>query len=197
MRRWLERPLQMPSCGYYNIKRYAVLVVVSAYLVAVSFMASALAGRYPQNSSDWPALLHRDKSSMPDSPVLQESGTRLDQHRVESADEPEIWARGPAPPSSTTALREAIGADVTQQLHALCGRCLYRTLTSYVRVHDHGRFTIVLTGDIPAMWLRDSAVQMASYLPRVARRPALRQTIEGAIRAQAYFVLQVGWNNGP
>ena len=49
----------------------------------------------------------------------------------------------------------------------------------------------MLTGDIHAVWLRDSAVQMATYIPRVARRPALRQTLEGAIRAQAYFTLQV------
>ena len=50
-------------------------------------------------------------------------------------------------------------------------------------------FTVVLTGDIAAMWLRDSAVQMATYFPRIARRPALRQAIESAIRTQAYFIL--------
>jgi len=80
-------------------------------------------------------------------------------------------------------------------IKSLCGRCLYRTLTSYVRVHDFGRFTVVLTGDIPAMWLRDSAVQMASYFPRVGRRPAIRQVLEGAIRAQSYFILQDPWAN--
>jgi meiotically up-regulated gene 157 (Mug157) protein len=77
------------------------------------------------------------------------------------------------------------------QLKSLCGRCLYRTLTSYVRTHDHGDVTVVLTGDIPAMWIRDSAVQMASYLPRISKRPALRQVLEGAIRAQSYYILQV------
>lgn len=106
--------------------------------------------------------------------------------------EPEVWARGPTTNSCHAAtLRTALGTQATSQLRALCGRCLYRTLTSYVRVHDHGRFTVVLTGDIAAMWLRDSAVQMATYFPRVSRRPALRQIVEGAIRAQAYLILLV------
>lgn len=42
-------------------------------------------------------------------------------------------------------------------------RALYRTLTSYVRVHEFGRMTVVLTGDIPAMWIRDSAVQVCEH----------------------------------
>lgn len=103
----------------------------------------------------------------------------------------EIWARGPAKSAAASALRDLAGPDLTRQLRSLCGRCLYRTLTSYVRAQDHGRFTVVLTGDIPAVWLRDSAIQMATYIPRVAQRPALRPLIEGAIRAQAYFILQV------
>jgi meiotically up-regulated gene 157 (Mug157) protein len=62
-------------------------------------------------------------------------------------------------------------------------------------MHNFGRIAVVLTGDIPAMWIRDSAVQMASYLPRISRRPALRQALEGAIRAQSYFILQDPWAN--
>lgn len=109
----------------------------------------------------------------------------------------EIWAQGP--PDSLTSQHEqlaaALGPAVLSDLKQLCGRCLYRTLTSYVRVHDFGRMAVVLTGDIPAMWIRDSAVQMATYLPRITRRPALRAAVEGAIRAQAYFILQDPWAN--
>ncbi len=41
------------------------------------------------------------------------------------------------------------------------------------------------------MWIRDSAVQINVLLPRIRKRPALRRPIEGAIRAQAFYILQV------
>lgn len=46
-------------------------------------------------------------------------------------------------------------------------------------------------GDLPLMWIRDSAVQISVLLPRIAKRPALRRVIEGAIRAQAFYITQV------
>lgn len=55
-------------------------------------------------------------------------------------------ARGPGKSTATDALRSLLGPETIEQLHALCGRCLYRTLTSYVRSHDHGHFTVVSTG---------------------------------------------------
>jgi hypothetical protein len=111
--------------------------------------------------------------------------------------DPEIWAQGPPDGVSEQQqqLSAALGPELLSDLKQLCGRCLYRTMTSYVRVHSFGRVAVVLTGDIPAMWIRDSAVQMATYLPRVTRRPALRAAIEGAIRAQAFFILQDPWAN--
>lgn len=88
---------------------------------------------------------------------------------------PEIWAAGPsAVGQREVELRRLLGDPTTEALTNLCGRCLYRTLTHYTRVKFMGSMTIVLTGDIPAMWLRDSAVQIATYLPRIKQRPALR-----------------------
>jgi hypothetical protein len=103
----------------------------------------------------------------------------------------EIWAAGPQHTEQRQQLLTLLDPGVLAQLRTLCGRCLYRTLNSYVHVHDFGRVAVVLTGDIPAMWIRDSAVQMPYYFPRISRRPAMRQVLEGAIRAHSYFILQV------
>jgi hypothetical protein len=133
---------------------------------------------------------------------LQQQATSKQQQSVPLAaahveGQPEVWAAGPQQGAQQEQLAKLLDADTVTQLKSLCGRCLYRTLTSYVRTHDFGRLTVVLTGDIPAMWLRDSAVQMASYFPRISRRPGMRHVLEGAIRAQSYFILQVSKHKLP
>lgn len=42
----------------------------------------------------------------------------------------------------------------------------------------------VATGDIPFMWIRDSAVQLGALVPRIPQRAALRLLVEGAVRTQ-------------
>jgi meiotically up-regulated gene 157 (Mug157) protein len=49
--------------------------------------------------------------------------------------------------------------------------------------------TAVLTGDIAAMWLRDSSAQVWPYLPLAAKDTALRQLLEGVIRRQTRCIL--------
>lgn len=49
--------------------------------------------------------------------------------------------------------------------------------------------TAVLTGDIAAMWLRDSSAQVWPYLPLLKEDPHLRALIEGVIRRQARCLL--------
>lgn len=192
----LSTPPWLRSLQLYT-KRYAIVATIALYLAAAAIIASKLLGApSTHHNLEWRLqALSSDSSSIASQThhhLRASNGVRTAQEPVPPpVGEVEIWARVPARTAITTALRNLLGVDATQELRSLCGRCLYRTLTSYVRVKDHGRFSVVLTGDIAAMWLRDSAVQMASYIPRVARRPALRQTLEGAIRAQAYFILQV------
>ena len=49
--------------------------------------------------------------------------------------------------------------------------------------------TAVLTGDIQAMWLRDSSAQVWPYLPLAGQDRPLRDLLEGVIRRQARCIL--------
>ena len=72
------------------------------------------------------------------------------------------------------------------ELAALFTNCFPNTLDTTV---EPGTFqgkpdTAVITGDIPAMWLRDSSAQVWPYLPLAARDERLRALLEGVIRRQ-------------
>ena len=181
------RPSQFSRCG--SGPSLFVIYMVLYMMLAIIVIGSLHWSADPLQKSRYTLHLRTSNKDL----AHAHSDVMVGQRTATPVDQLEVWARGPVHASSTmVTLRDLLGTNVTQQLRSLCGRCLYRTLTSYVRVKDHGRFTVVLTGDIPAMWLRDSAVQMASYIPRIKRRPSLRTTIEGTIRAQAYLILQVG-----
>lgn len=49
--------------------------------------------------------------------------------------------------------------------------------------------TAVITGDIPAMWLRDSSAQVWPYIALAGNDAALRKMLEGLIRRQARCIL--------
>ena len=49
--------------------------------------------------------------------------------------------------------------------------------------------TFVVTGDIDAMWLRDSSAQVWPYLPLAREDARLRELLEGVIRRQARMIL--------
>ena len=46
----------------------------------------------------------------------------------------------------------------------------------------------LLTGDIPAMWLRDSTAQMRPYLVLAEKDEAIRNLIAGLVRKQMYYI---------
>ena len=47
----------------------------------------------------------------------------------------------------------------------------------------------LITGDIPAMWLRDSSAQVYHYLPFAQRYPEVREAILGLIRRQLQYIV--------
>ncbi len=82
------------------------------------------------------------------------------------------------------AVRERTSAEVAE----LFARCFVDTLSTTMTPMDDGT-TFMVTGDIPAMWLRDSAAQLTPYLHFAADSPALADTIASVSRRQLEYVL--------
>ncbi|MGT2716400.1 glycoside hydrolase family 125 protein [Streptococcus respiraculi] len=73
-------------------------------------------------------------------------------------------------------------------------RCYTDTLDNTVKIVDDGT-AFVLTGDIPAMWLRDSTAQVKPYLFLAKEDEQLRKTILGVLRRQLRFILHDPYAN--
>ena len=78
-----------------------------------------------------------------------------------------------------------------KELAWMFGNCFPNTLDTTVDFEIvNGRpDTYVITGDIDAMWLRDSSAQVWPYLPLTKEDPALQQLIAGVINRQTKCIL--------
>jgi meiotically up-regulated gene 157 (Mug157) protein len=61
------------------------------------------------------------------------------------------------------------------------------TLLTTVKRHEDGT-TFLLTGDIPAMWLRDSTAQVRPYLYLAKQDEDLADMIAGLVKKQFYYI---------
>jgi len=83
------------------------------------------------------------------------------------------------------------------------GEAMRRTLRDAVGRFDGGPAgtAFLLTGDIPAMWLRDSAAQMRPYLALLPLDPGLGDLIAAVVRQQARQIVRDpyanAFNDGP
>ncbi|HVW97950.1 MAG TPA: glycoside hydrolase family 125 protein [Mucilaginibacter sp.] len=77
------------------------------------------------------------------------------------------------------------------ELAWLFENCYPNTLDTTVNysVKDGRPDTFVITGDINAMWLRDSSAQVWPYLPSIKNDPALKELIKGVLNRQAACIL--------
>ena len=86
-------------------------------------------------------------------------------------------------------VRHFLGSD--SELAWVFANCFPNTLDTTVHV---GTFegkpdTFVITGDIPAMWLRDSTAQVWPYLPLVTKDAELQKLMVGVINRQTRCIL--------
>lgn len=72
------------------------------------------------------------------------------------------------------------------KLQKMYKNCFLSTWESALKKCEDGTY-FVLTGDIPAMWLRDSAAQVTHYMP-LAKDAQVAEVIEGVIRRQLMYI---------
>lgn len=93
-------------------------------------------------------------------------------------------------------VRDACGDRIGDMVHAALCRTLAETITI-----GEGGSAFVITGDIPAMWMRDSTTQLTPYLRLVPESPALAELIWAVVRRQfaclAHDSYANAFNDGP
>ncbi|KAG2207348.1 hypothetical protein INT47_006822 [Mucor saturninus] len=78
-----------------------------------------------------------------------------------------------------------------KDLYILLQNCLPNTLDTTVEWFNEDKSdprTFLITGDIPAMWIRDSANQIAPYLRFINEDEKLRDLVFGVIQVQASYL---------
>lgn len=73
--------------------------------------------------------------------------------------------------------------------------CYQNTLETTIRRHEEDGTVFMLTGDIPAMWLRDSVNQLRPYLMLAAQDTDLKKIIEGVLKTQYQSILRDPYAN--
>nr|WP_090806716.1 glycoside hydrolase family 125 protein [Paenibacillus sp. 276b] len=94
--------------------------------------------------------------------------------------------------SDITAIKETIERVTSKLSHRpklaqLFQNCYPNTLeTTFQQLEDGTAF--VITGDIPAMWLRDSSAQVRHYIGDAVKDSELADLIKGVIRKQMFYI---------
>jgi len=90
-----------------------------------------------------------------------------------------------------TAIRRVKKQIPDRPLSTIFENCFPNTLdtTVFPGTYDGKPDTYVVTGDIDAMWLRDSSAQLVPYLSLAKQDLRLRELLEGVIRRQARMIL--------
>lgn len=134
----------------------------------------------------------------------QPDATMVNQERTVTGRRPEPSQRKFRSEAVERVIREVTSQLTNRKLAEMFEICFPNTLDTTVnfRIDEEGNpDTFVITGDINAMWLRDSSAQVWPYLTLVKEDEPLRRMIEGVIRRQLKSIIldpyANAFNDGP
>ncbi|MFT3918060.1 glycoside hydrolase family 125 protein [Cloacibacterium sp.] len=104
---------------------------------------------------------------------------------------PELSKRKFVSKSVENAIKKVKKSIADEELAWIFENCFPNTLDTTVNYYQkNGKpYTYVITGDIDAMWLRDSSAQVFPYLSLAKEDEKLKNLIKGVINKQVEFVL--------
>jgi meiotically up-regulated gene 157 (Mug157) protein len=110
---------------------------------------------------------------------------------------PAVGARRFTSEGVERAIAETLPHLADKELARMFAQCFPNTLDTTVYASSVGGVpdTYVVTGDIDAMWLRDSSAQVSAYLPFAKSDAKLRSMLEGVVRRHAALVLRDPYAN--
>ena len=82
---------------------------------------------------------------------------------------------------------EAKTKEKYPELAPLAKQCFLNTMETTVTQLEDGSY-FVITGDIPAMWLRDSAAQLKPYIKYAGEDPDLQAILKSVIEKHVFYV---------
>jgi len=122
--------------------------------------------------------------------LLKQQGDEIKKLKGSKAkQEPLKWEKLKTLPKSVIDEVERISDKLAPRpkLQRTFKKCFVNTLETTTEILNDGT-THVITGDIPAMWLRDSSAQVHHYIPLAKEDEDLQKIIEGLIARQAKLI---------